>query len=320
MRYTMLLWPHANARYQAETEKLARAELEVTLARLGVEYTWEESGVGGLPALDFAARAFTDAEARVLSRHSLLYALFERREDGALLPLFGREAPRVGGDLPGILKYKGKTNEVFTQLLINLAWLAGNMPEKAHLFDPMCGRGTTLFVALNRGWDATGSDIDRAALREAEQFFKRYLEYHRFKHTTKRGSLTLRGKKSAPYTAFTLPAGTLRLAEAEAARAREAFGAGTFDLLCADLPYGVQHGANMPLEALLRLALPAWAETLKHGAAMALSFNAQTLSARKVRALLAGAGLRVLEGGPYDHFEHWVEQAVTRDIAVAVRP
>ena len=320
MRYTMLLWPHANARYQAETEKLARAELEVTLARLGVEYTWEESGVGGLPALDFAARAFTDAEARVLSRHSLLYALFERREDGALLPLFGREAPRVGGDLPGILKYKGKTNEVFTQLLVNLAWLAGNMPEKAHLFDPMCGRGTTLFVALNRGWDATGSDIDRAALREAEQFFKRYLEYHRFKHTTKRGSLTLRGKKSAPYTAFTLPAGTLRLAEAEAARAREAFGAGTFDLLCADLPYGVQHGANMPLEALLRLALPAWAETLKHGAAMALSFNAQTLPARKVRALLAGAGLRVLEGGPYDHFEHWVEQAVTRDIAVAVRP
>ena len=320
MRYTMLLWPHANARYQAETEKLARAELEVTLARLGVEYTWEEGGVEGLPALDFAARAFTDAEARVLSRHSLLYALFERREDGALLPLFGREAPRVGGDLPGILKYKGKTNEVFTQLLINLAWLAGNMPEKAHLFDPMCGRGTTLFVALNRGWDATGSDIDRAALREAEQFFKRYLEYHRFKHTTKRGSLTLRGKKSAPYTAFTLPAGTLCLAEAEAARAREAFGAGTFDLLCADLPYGVQHGANMPLEALLRLALPAWAETLKHGAAMALSFNAQTLPARKVRALLAGAGLRVLEGGPYDHFEHWVEQAVTRDIAVAVRP
>lgn len=320
MRYTMLLWPHANARYQAETEKLARAELEVTLARLGVEYTWEEGGVGGLPALDFAARAFTDAEARVLSRHSLLYALFERREDGALLPLFGREAPRVGGDLPGILKYKGKTNEVFTQLLVNLAWLAGNMAEKAHLFDPMCGRGTTLFVALNRGWDATGSDIDRAALREAEQFFKRYLEYHRFKHTTKRGSLTLRGKKSAPYTAFTLPAGTLRLAEAEAARAREAFGAGTFDLLCADLPYGVQHGANMPLEALLRLALPAWAETLKHGAAMALSFNAQTLPARKVRALLAGAGLRVLEGGPYDHFEHWVEQAVTRDIAVAVRP
>ena len=320
MHYTMLLWPHANARYQVETEKLARAELEVMLSRLGMEYTWEEGGVAGLPSLDFAARPLADAEATVISRHSLLYALFERREDGALLPLLGREAPRVGGDLPGILKYKGKTNENFTQLLINLAWLAGNMPEKAHLLDPMCGRGTALFVALNRGWDVVGSDIDRAALREAEQFFKRYLEYHRFKHTTRRGSLTLRGKKSAPYTDLTLAEGALRLAEVDATRVREAFGAAKFDLLCADLPYGVQHGSNMPLETLLRLALPAWAETLKRGAAIALSFNAQTLPARKVRALLAGAGLRVLEGGPYDHFEHWVEQAVTRDIAVAVLP
>ena len=320
MRYTMLLWPHANARYQVETEKLARAELEVMLSRLGVEYTWEEGGLDGLPALGFAARALAPAEAAVLARHSLLYALFERREDGALLPLFGREAPRVGADLAGILKYKGKTNETFTQLLVNLAWLAGKMPEKAHLLDPMCGRGTTLFVALNFGWDATGSDVDRAALREAEQFFRRYLEYHRFKHATQRGSLTLRGKKSAPYTSFALPAVALRLAEVDAARVREAYGQGKFDVLCTDLPYGVQHGANMPLEALLRLALPAWAETLKHGAAMALSFNAQTLPARKVRALLAGAGLRVLEGGPYDHFEHWVEQAVTRDVAVAVRP
>ena len=156
MHYTMLLWPHANARYQVETEKLARAELEVMLSRLGMEYTWEEGGVAGLPSLDFAARPLADAEATVISRHSLLYALFERREDGALLPLLGREAPRVGGDLPGILKYKGKTNENFTQLLINLAWLAGNMPERAHLLYPMCGRGTALFVALNRGWDVVG--------------------------------------------------------------------------------------------------------------------------------------------------------------------
>ena len=27
-----------------------------------------------------------------------------------------------------------------------------------------------------------------------------------------------------------------------------------------------------------------------------------------------------MQGGEYDGFAHWVEQAVTRDIAVAVRP
>ena len=41
--------------------------------------------------------------------------------------------------------------------------------------------------------------------------------------------------------------------------------------------------------------------------------------AEKVRALLQEAGLEVKAGGAYDGFSHWVEQAVTRDIAVAKR-
>ena len=225
---------------------MARAELEIMLTRLGVEYALEENGENGLPALCFAARPFAETELRVISRHSLLYALFERRQDGALLPLLCREKACVGADLTGILKYKGKTNELFTQFLVNLAWLSGPMPEKVCLLDPMCGRATTLFVALNRGWDAFGSDVDRAALREAEQFLKRYLEYHRMKHAVERGSMTLREKKSAPYVQFSLPSGSLRLAELDVSRVSEAYGRGKFDLICADLPYGVQHGANIP--------------------------------------------------------------------------
>ena len=132
MLYTMLLWPHANARYQVETEKLARAELEVTLARLGVEYTWEEGGVAGLPSLDFAARPLADAEMAVLSRHSLLYALFERREDGALLPLFGREAPRVGAAIfPAFSNTRARRTRRLRSCSSTSPGLPGAMPEKA---------------------------------------------------------------------------------------------------------------------------------------------------------------------------------------------
>ena len=53
---------------------------------------------------------------------------------------------------------------------------------------------------------------------------------------------------------------------------------------------------------------------------MALSFNAQNLKLERLRALMAAAGLEVLEGGPYDGFAHWVEQAITRDIAVCRKP
>ena len=36
----------------------------------------------------------------------------------------------------------------------------------------------------------------------------------------------------------------------------------------------------------------------------------------RLRALLSDAGFQVMTGGPWDGFSHWVEQAITRDIAV----
>ena len=39
----------------------------------------------------------------------------------------------------------------------------------------------------------------------------------------------------------------------------------------------------------------------------------------RVRQIMEKAGLEVLKGDAYDHFSHWVEQAVTRDIAIGRR-
>ena len=91
-------------------------------------------------------------------------------------------------------------------------------------------------------------------------------------------------------------------------------------MIVCDLPYGVQHasvGGN--LEKLLARVLPVWRETLKKGGTVALSFNAQTMKTEKVRNLMEDAGLEVRRGGAADGFSHWVEQAVTRDIAVGRR-
>ena len=91
-------------------------------------------------------------------------------------------------------------------------------------------------------------------------------------------------------------------------------------MIVCDLPYGVQHASvGAGPEKLLKQALPGWKEALKKGGAIALSFNAQSLRTEKLRAMLEEAGLEVKRGGAYDGFSHWVEQAVTRDIAVAKR-
>ena len=334
MTYTMLLWPHANVRYQNETLKLAGGELRLMLDALLPEA--EVSVCEGfiLPALQIdAPNALAPEVLAALRAHSLMYGLFERREDGSLLPVAGRGEARVGADLPGILKYKGKTNEMFLQLLINVALWSGGFARRAgerlELLDPMCGRGTSLFVAANLGWNATGSDVDRRDLSEAERFLKHYFEFHRMKHSLTRESRTA-GGRSVPVSRFAFAEDpekfregeqqSIRLANADAARVRDVFGREKFHVIACDLPYGVQHGAvgGKP-EELLKRALPGWREALKKGGTVALSFNAQTLRREKVLKLLEEAGFEAKRGGAHEGFSHWVEQAVTRDIAVGRR-
>ena len=333
MKYCMLLWPHANVRYQNETLKLAQSELRLMLDAHAPQAEISAYEGLNLPALQIEGE-LSPAAIGAMRQHSLLYGLFEIRDGGMLLPVCGRADAYVGSDLPGILKYKGKTNELFLQLLVNAALyssgFAHKAQEKLELLDPMCGRGTTLFVGANRGWNTTGTDVDRNDLSEAGKFLRRYFEYHRMKHTVKQESRTVPNAKSVPMTCFSFAdtpehfkAGevcSLRTACVDAARSREVFGKEKFHLIVCDLPYGVQHasvGANP--EKLLQKALPGWKEALKKGGAIAVSFNAQTFKTEKVRELMEKAGLEVRTGGAYDGFSHWVEQAVTRDIAVARR-
>ena len=337
MKYTMLLWPHANARYQQETRKLAAAELRLMLERTCPEASAAIDEGAAMPCLTLECPgALGERALDAIARHSLLYQLFERREDGSLLPILGRAPALLGDDLPAILKYKGKTNEMFLQLLINLGLYAGDYhagPETLSFFDPMCGRATAPFIALNRGWNATGADVDKNDLKEAERFFKRYLEYHRFKHHMARESRTLRGGKSAPVVKFEVAPPEknviLNLINSDVARSAEAMGKGSVHIIACDLPYGIRHdalpGQGVPkggnwLEALLVHALPAWHGILKPGGTVALSFNAQSFRRDRLRNLMADAGFEVMTGGDYDGLEHWVEQAITRDVAVARKP
>ncbi len=330
----MLLWPHANVRYQTETLKLAMGELRLTLDALLPDARVFAYDAFPAPALRIETPEPVRGEALdALRAQSLMYALFELRKDGALLPVAGRAEARVGADLPGVLKYKGKTNEMFLSLLVNAALYSGGFAHRAgdalELLDPMCGRGTTLFVAANRGWNATGTDVDRRDLAEAERYLKHYFEYHRMKHSLTRESRTAAGRSAATSrfeyadTPESFRAGdtrSLRFVNADAAWARELFGKEKFHMIVCDLPYGVQHASvgGRP-EELLRCALPAWHEALKRGGTVALSFNAQTLRREKVLRLLEDAGFDAIRGGAHEGFSHWVEQAVTRDIAVGRR-
>lgn len=329
MKYSLLMWPHANARYQAEQARLGRAELEIMLGQIAPGASLAPDDPDN-PMLAFhAPDALTPNQVRALSRHSLAYMLFQC--EGALLrPIAGRAQTYLMQDLPGVLKYKGKTNEFFTALLLNLALYASRFADRAEqpLFfaDPMCSRGTALFQAVNRGWNACGTDISGADLRELTQYFKRYLEYHKLKHSFERESFTIPAEKPAPAFSFAFSnsadayrAGDTRLlraAQSDCAHLPKLFGKTRYHVMAADLPYGVQHARGDSLEKLLARALPAWREALLPGGALAISFNTNIIKRDAIRSLMEQSGYRAMCGGAWDGLSHWVEQAVDRDVAV----
>ena len=132
MKYIMILWPHSNVRYQNETLKLAESELRLMLdifAPAGEISVYTQ--LNNLPALQLDLPENMDKPLmHAVKNHSLMYGLFELAEGGLLKPVAGRADAYVGADLPGILKYKGKTNELFLQLLVNAALYSGGFAHR----------------------------------------------------------------------------------------------------------------------------------------------------------------------------------------------
>ncbi len=342
MQYAFLLRPHANPRYLVSLQALAEAELSLLLAAMGIDAQpqWEE--MGGAPWLCFECEALSAQAWRLLSLHASTYVMATRQGE-ALIPMRRDHPAYVGEDLAALLKYKGKTNEVFTDMLLNVALassaFAQSEGEPLAVLDPLCGRGTTLFLALRKGWHASGVDADKADIKELNDFFTRYLEFHHLKHKRTETALTVRGKMGGRLTRYDFAdmpehfksgdVRSLRAVLGDTCDAASLYGANSQHLLVADLPYGVQHGPvgaqgqqggrSRSIESLMRAALPAWLETLKPGGAAVLSFNTYVTPRAKVAAWMREAGFEVLEGGAYERMEHWVEQAVNRDVAVGIK-
>lgn len=329
MTLGLLLKPHANARYFHSVRDLSLAELTVMNGSIGAEHL-SYRDIGGLELLCFDLEDHRLAEALpVVALHSSAQALFALEGD-LLRPLRLPETWRMGDDIAAIQKYKGKTNERFTSLLINLSVFSGAFAGQCggalRLLDPMCGRGTSLWEALRRGYHASGIETDRNDVKEANQFLEHYLQYHKRKHAFTRDSMTVRGKSGAA-RARCLIEGDLEYTcvHGDTRDAAAFYKKGSFEGIVCDLPYGVQHRSlsgkgRAQTDALMRDALPVWRELLRPGGAIVLSFNAHTIRLDTLRDMLSDAGYRPLTGGPYDGMRHWVEQAVDRDVAVAVRP
>lgn len=333
MIYAFLLYPHANIRYRQSLLQLAVQELSMTLSALGREAEVVPQKMGGAMFLTFEAAKLTERDMHMLSQLASVYMLFEM-EDGKLTTLERTHPNYVGEDLPALLKYKGKTNEMFTDTMLTMALAASAfMPvhdSQLVVCDPMAGRGTTLMLALRRGYHGVGIEIGKADVKEAADYMTRYLEFHRIKYKRTDSALTVRGQVGGRENKFVFSDSaehfkdgdtrTLRLICGDTREAEALLKPNSVHLMVTDAPYGVQKGTAGRQDSIggtIAAALPGWFDVLKSGGVLAMSFNTHVTRREGLVRLFEKAGFEIVQTA---NLEHWVEQAISRDVILARKP
>jgi SAM-dependent methyltransferase len=338
--YALLVSPSANRVYARSATALTVAELAVLSETVlaGRLADARSETIAGVEYVTFEGDLDDDALDHV-ANVSTAFALFERSAGDSFRPVHLRRLDCLDDDLLTILKYQGKTNELFTQLLLNVTVLASGaaprmLTDRLRVLDPLCGRGTTLNQVLMYGWHAAGVDVDTADFEAYAAFLPRWLQDKRLKHTATTAKLRRDGRtlgrrldvelatdKEAWAAGDTI---TLSTALADTRTTAEVYRAGSVDAIVTDAPYGVQHGSHggegglqrRPLE-LLREALPGWVRVLRPGGAVGIAVNTHTCPRDQALALLADVGLEPRDDTAFRGFGHRVDRAIERDRVVA---
>ncbi len=314
MRLKILVTPLARGAYFDARLDVARAELQAHLPDAPVEV----EQVGGLELL---CTELPSEALPALARLSFVQAAFEESAGGLLRPLDLSSGFVLPEQLVWGAKYRGKTNELVTQLALNVALRFCTAERKPlRLLDPMAGRGTPLLWALRYGVDAVGIERDPAALDHLQRHVKRQTKLHRIKHSQSRGFVGKRNRQGdGGFVQYEMVGRRAKLIAGDSRLATELLRGQRFELVVADLPYGVQHvsrgGTRNPMATLAACA-PGWVESLASGGVMVLVFNALQPRRAALLEVFEGQGLVQL---PFAA-PHRMSESILRDLAVLHKP
>ena len=336
-KLALKITPQRSTQYANMTEKLAEPEL--LASPLG-------AAIAQIKPVTFAGQAYLlvslDNESmsslclkveEILPRlgaTSEAYEFFERIEnvEGPFLrPLETKFVPFLPLEMAEIRRYKGKTNEVFTRVLLNIAVFAGAFTNqytgRLRILDPLAGGGTTLLLALSDGYDAFGIEHQKQDVDTTAIFLRQYLQsiHMPFKELDERGRRMGRryqfeiGRNGATHR--------LVLAHGDTCDAnlhmQEVPGGPHMHAIVGDLPYGIRHFGE--IAGMLSNALPVWESLLLSGGTVVLAWNATRVERTAMIDLVEQyTRLRIRNDPPYTQFVHAVDRVIKkRDILVAVK-
>ena len=330
MQLALLIAPQRNTQYGNLARFLALPELHAS--PLGSRLVaWERRRIGRQDWLLVDITGELDQpDYDVLDRLGTIGAVFEWFDDVAglvgplLRPLTSRWTPFATVELVEARRYRGKTNELFTSVLLNLALFASDwgesLAEHLRILDPLAGGGTTLFAALTRGYDAVGIEQEKNDIDTTDAYVRQF--FRELGVPCQRLEERVRGVgRRILFTIGRRPETRLLGLVHGATFATPALldglpGGARFHAVVADLPYGIQHQGQV--RHLLEEGVPAWADTLLPGGALALAWDASSLRRTAAITLIEQHfGLRVLDEAPFNVLEHAVDRQIKhRDVLI----
>ena len=320
--------PQRSTQYTALARDLATPELQ--LSPLGRYLTnIELVTLGGQDYLRCTlTQEPTAAQLRelgMLAMTSAFFLYYDRIGEVAgpwLRPLETGFEPVLPPDLMATRRYRGKTNELFTHFLCNVARFSSDFADQPwsnlFLLDPLMGGGTTLFTGLVLGAQVAGIEQDTEDVKSTAAFLSQYLQQERISHRMQPERL----KKLGLRWSFALGKKENRqclLVNGDTLQAPALLPGFKPHLIVTDLPYGIQHQGQ--LMDLLSQALPVWVSLLRPGGALVLAWDATRFPrTTMVESVSSVAHLTVYNNPPYDQLEHSVDRVIkARDVLVARR-
>lgn len=309
-RIAVQVSPEAKSAYFADYLNVARQEITKVLGEIPVTYF----NAGPLEYFELEENGLNLDKLLRLSFVQGLYAI----EGELLRPLAQRADYFLHEDFVFGSKFKGKTNERLTQMLINtgLAEIGADPGDNVKLLDPMCGRATTLLWTMRYGINSRGIEQDPNAIADIQRNLKKWSKLHRQKHKLQVGAIGDSKKKSSgKFLEFSAEECNMRVVTGDARNADQLLKKEKFDLLVCDLPYGVQHfttkNTRNPLSVIEECAGP-WKKCLKKTGAAVLAYNRNN---PKRNALINVFQQEGFEAQPFTA-EHRMSESIVRDVVI----
>jgi len=258
-----------------------------------------------------------------LALTSAFFVYYERlgqREGPLLRPIETHVQLALPRTLMMARRYRGKTNELFTRFLCNVARFSSALAHRPwntlRVFDPLAGGGTTLFAALTSGASAAGVERNARDVESTAAFLGHFLREQRIAYNEKKERLKGIGRRWLFTIGKEEPQRCI-LASGDTGESPALISGFRPHLIVTDLPYGIQH-RDEPV-SLLTHALPIWASLLPPSGAMALAWESKRFPRSDMIALVESVSpLTVLNDPPYDALAHRVDRVIKqRDVLVA---